>query len=84
MPIKITASNIQAGKEMQRLRKLAGLRQDEVAKELGLSRVTIANYERGGNRFGKPVWVLFKQLISNLGRISYIKGKRTRRRRRKS
>lgn len=65
---------------MRQLRKLAGLRQTEVAAELHLDNETICRWERKSGDINPIYEQAFLSLVNDIERVSWIKGLRRQRR----
>ena len=68
------------GYRMRELRKLSGLRQNEVAPELGLHHVTISVWERSEREIPKVYAEAFQRLVNDVERVHFIKSTRRLRR----
>ena len=69
------------GYRMRELRKLAGLRQNEVAPELGLHHVTICNWEKSDSEIPKVYAEALARLVNDVERVHFIRSTRHQRRR---
>ena len=70
------------GYRMRDLRQKAGLRQNEVALELGLHSVTVCKWELTNKELPKAYGETFERLVNDAERVFWIKS--TRRARRKA
>jgi predicted transcriptional regulator len=77
---KVMAREKMDGDRMRDLRRKAGLRQGEIALELGVHRNTVCGWERGSRRVSKVVEVSFVSLINDTEKIYWIKSSRKRKR----
>jgi transcriptional regulator with XRE-family HTH domain len=69
------------GKEMRELRLSVGLKQTEVAAELGVDNQTICRWEKAETELKKAYATAFELLVRNNERVAAIKsGRRMRRR----
>ena len=69
---------------MRELRRMAGLRQKEVAVELGVSAETVCRWEAGGGRknpIGRMVGEAFERLVNDVERVHLIRSSRRKVRR---
>lgn len=65
---------------MRELRKIAGLRENEVAAELGLHYNTISVWERTDREILKAYAEVFQNLVNDVERVYWIKNTRRERR----
>lgn len=69
------------GKEMRDLRLAAGLKQTEVAAELGIDNQTVCRWEKSSAELKKAYATAFELLVQDSERVGVIKaGRRIRRR----
>lgn len=69
------------GFRMRELRERSGLRQNEVAPELGLHHVTVCNWEKSGKDLPRVYSEAFERLVNDVERVYFIKQSRRSRRR---
>lgn len=64
------------GLRMRELREIAGLKQNEVAPELGLHKVTICRWELSDKEIPKVYGEAFTRLVNDVERVAWIKSAR--------